>query len=103
MKKKGGLVNLTEQQKCAATHQATPQVTPQVNQLLSVLDGEMSRSELMNLLDLKDRVNFKQVYLDPALALRLIEMTQSDSPKSPTQKYRITSDGLKLLNSEEGS
>ncbi len=83
------------------THQVTHQVTLQVNRLLSVLDGEMNRGELMKLLELKDRVNFKQAYLDPALADGLIEMTQPDSPKSPTQKYRITLNGLKMLKNED--
>lgn len=47
-------------------------------------------------LQLKDRVNFSRMYLEPALALNLIEMTQPDSPKSPTQKYRLTKKGRQL-------
>nr|NJM01056.1 hypothetical protein [Desulfobacula sp.] len=38
----------------------------------------MSRSQLMQALQLKDRVNFTRMYLEPALALNLIEMTQPD-------------------------
>jgi hypothetical protein len=33
---------------------------------------------------------FRQRYLSPALSAGLIEMTQPDSPKSPTLKYRLT-------------
>jgi len=72
------------------------QVTPQVTRMLKKIDGEMSRSQLMQSLQLKDRVNFSRTYLEPALALNLIEMTQPDSPKSPTQKYRLTAKGLQF-------
>ncbi len=61
-------------------------------------EGEMSRSQLMQALQLKDRVNFTRMYLEPALALNLIEMTQPDSPKSPTQKYRLTAKGRQLTD-----
>ena len=56
-----------------------------------VLKGEMDRTELMAALGLRDRVGFKYTYLDPALEAGLIEMTQPDSPHSPTQKYRLAS------------
>lgn len=48
-------------------------------------------------LGLKDRVNFKRNYLDPALIAELIEMTQPESPRSPTQKYRLTAKGQTFL------
>lgn len=51
----------------------------------------------MNALELKGRDNFLKKYLEPALSLGLIEMTQPDSPRSPTQKYRLTAKGKKLL------
>jgi Fic family protein len=79
------------------TLQVTPQVTPQVRRLLAKTTGEMSRSELMAVLVLKDRANFAKKYLEPALAADLIAMTQPDSPKSPTQKYRLTEKGRKVL------
>lgn len=85
-----------------STPQATPQVTPQVNipeqvrKLVFVLENEMVRSELMNLLGMKDRKNFKINYLQKSLELGYIEMTQPDSPNSPTQKYRLTQRGLKF-------
>lgn len=50
-------------------------------------------------LELKDRVNFRDTYLQPALELGLIEMTQPDSPRSPTQKYRLTTLGKQILAS----
>ncbi len=74
---------------------ATQQVTQQVSRLLQCFDGEMSRSALMQALNLKDRVSFAKNYLEPALQSGLIEMTQPNSPKSPTQKYRLTPLGQK--------
>ena len=59
--------------------------------------GEMTRAELMNELNLHDRVTFRTGYLNPALGKGLVEMTQPDSPRSPTQKYRLTDKGAKLL------
>jgi len=35
--------------------------------------------------------------LQPALSGRLIEMTQPESPRSPTQKYRLTEQGRNFL------
>jgi len=77
--------------------QVAGQVSPQVAALLKICQQEMLRAELMNALDLKGRDNFLKKYLEPALSLGLIEMTQPDSPRSPTQKYRLTAKGKKLL------
>ncbi|MDD2605081.1 MAG: ATP-binding protein [Desulfobacteraceae bacterium] len=75
----------------------TQQVTQQVKRLLAVCVGEWSRAELMKSIGLKDRVTFARNYLEPALAKGFVEMTQPDSPTSPTQKYRLTEKGKKLL------
>ena len=71
--------------------QVTPQVTPQVEQLLVVIQGEMTRQELMAALELKDRKHFANTYLKPALAAGAIEMTLPDKPSSGLQKYRKAS------------
>jgi hypothetical protein len=68
----------------------TPQVTPQVNALLAVLQGEMTRHELMARLELKDRKNFSENYLQPALKHGMIRMTIPEKPNSRNQKYRLT-------------
>ncbi|MCD6199164.1 MAG: transcriptional regulator, partial [Deltaproteobacteria bacterium] len=82
------------------TTQVTPQVTPQVIRLLNVLkEGELNRGLLMEKLGLHDRKSFGKNYLQSALKQDLIEMTQPDSPKSPTQKYRLTDAGKHLLKS----
>ena len=85
------------------TEQVTPQVTPQVRNLVSKIDEEMKTSDLMKLLGLQDRKNFKESYLDVAIELGLIEMTQPDSPKSPTQKYRLTERGITFKKSMKQS
>ncbi len=83
------------------TPQATPQVTPQVAKMLLELKGEMNRQELQEALGLKDRFHFRDSYIIPGLESGVIEMTQPDSPKSPTQRYRLTSKGYDVLNKLE--
>lgn len=73
------------------------QVTPQVEKLLKSLHREMSRTELMEKMNLKDRMNFSFSYLQPALEENLIEMTIPDKPSSRNQKYRLTEKGKKYL------
>ena len=67
----------------------------QVRRLLSILEGEQTRAALMKALKLKDRVTFQKNYLGPCLKIGLVEMTQPDSPRSPTQRYRLTESGLR--------
>ena len=67
-----------------------------VVRLLKVLKGEMSVLDMMMALKLGGRRNFLEKYLSPAIELGLVEMTQPDSPRSPTQKYRLTAKGKKL-------
>jgi Fic family protein len=80
---------------------STPQVTPQVEQLLRLLsdadpDG-LSRKELLEASSLRDRKSFANRRLTPALAAGLIEMTIPDKPNSRMQRYRITSDGKRMI------
>lgn len=48
----------------------------QVTRLLKKIEGEISRSQLMQTLQLKDRVNFTRMSLEPALALNLIKIAK---------------------------
>ena len=81
------------------THYVTHQVTHQVrNFLLALQQGEKTRNELMQMLELKDAVNFRQNFVKPAIEMGLVRMTQPDSLKSPTQKYRITIKGATILD-----
>ena len=65
-----------------------------VARLLKVMNGEMSVLDMMMALKLGGRRNFLEKYLTPAVELGLVEMTQPNSPRSPTQKYRLTPKGL---------
>jgi len=67
-----------------------------IRRIVDVLDGEMSRAAIMKAIGIKDRVTFADYYLAPALKLGLVEMTQPNSPRSPTQKYRLTAKGRSL-------
>jgi len=62
-----------------------------------VLNGERSRQELQNDLGLKDRRNFRENYLDPALENELIQLKYPDSPNHPKQKYMLTEKGSEML------
>ena len=77
--------------------QVTEQVTEQVIRLLAALSSEAAGTkELMDSLQLKHRPSFIESYLNPALQQSFVEMTQPDSPRSPTQKYRLTEKGRSL-------
>ena len=72
------------------TEQVNEQVTEQVARFLNLLNvGPLGVREAMDALGLKHRPTFLANYLQPALQAGLIQMTQPESPKSPTQKYRI--------------
>ena len=76
------------------TAEVTEQVTEQVKRLVEILEGnELSVKEIINGLELKHRPTVLYDYIKPALENGIIEMTQPDSPKSPTQKYRLTEKG----------
>ncbi len=70
-----------------------------IQRIVSVMNGEMTFGDMMTALGFSSRNKFAVAYLNPALESGLIEMTQPDSPKSPTQKYRLTEAGERLKNS----
>ena len=47
---------------------------------------------------MRDRASFSRNYMRPAVDGNLIEMTEPDSPTSPTQKYRLTARGKEPLS-----
>lgn len=79
-----------EQAREQVKEQVASLIPARVKKLLKVLDGEKSVVEMMIALKLGGRRNFLEKYLVPAMELGLIEMPQPDSPRSPTQKYRLT-------------
>lgn len=60
--------------------------------------GQLGSSELMLALGLSHRPTFRENYLNPALQGGWIERTQPDSPRSPTQRYRLTGKGQRWLD-----
>jgi len=50
----------------------------------------LGANDLMSTLGLSHRPSFRHRYLNPGLEQGLIELTQPESPRSPTQKYRLT-------------
>jgi cell filamentation protein, protein adenylyltransferase len=80
------------------TPQVTPQLTPQVKRLLETLVGDMSRDQLQKAIGLQDRKSFRELYLAPALAAGLIEMTIPEKPNSRLQKYRLADLGRAWLS-----
>jgi hypothetical protein len=69
-------------------------ITELAHRLIMVVQHEMSRVQLMNVLELKNRSHFVKNYLNPALTEGLIEKTLSDKSQSKNQKYRLTKKGL---------
>ena len=64
-------------------------VSSYVNKLLDVMETgvAMTTSELMEKLDMKSRISFRENYLNPALENGLIKMTNPDKPTSKNQMY----------------
>jgi ATP-dependent DNA helicase RecG len=67
-----------------------------IKRMLNVLDGDMSRRELQDLLNLKDEGHFRKTYLKPAIQQNLISQTIPEKPYSNKQKYRLTKKGQSL-------
>lgn len=81
-----------------STDQVGGQVTDQVEALIRAIGtGEQGSNNLMQALGLSHRPTFRSNYLNPALEDEWIERTQPDSPRSPTQRYRLTLRGQRWL------
>lgn len=86
----------------AENDQVGDQASDQVRLLLQSLEkGEANAASIMDRLGLSHRPTFRKNYLNPALDAGLIERTQPDSPRSPTQKYRLTAVGQRRLADQE--
>ena len=69
--------------------------------MLSVMRGEMSRTEIQTELGLKDEKHFRENYQQVAVECGLIEMTIPDKPSSRLQKYRLTDKGHTWLKESQ--
>ena len=68
------------------------------NLVRKVGDQKLSVKEMMSAMGLKDRENFLNLYLNPAIAGGYVRMLYPDSPRHPRQKYLLTVKGLTLFN-----
>ena len=93
-------VTFPRQEAAVAPH-VTLHVTPHVGRLIAALQGEMSRAELMKALRLADRRHFAKSYLQTGIEAGLVEMTLPDSPRSRTQRYRLTILGRQVRTSQQ--
>ena len=76
-----------------------PTSTPQVTELMEMVGkNKLSVRQMMDLLHLKDRKNFLNTYLTPAIQEGIICLLYPDSPKHPRQKYLLTVKGLAMYN-----
>ena len=67
--------------------------------IAAIGDKTMPRRQIIAYLDLKQRSrrNFMDNYLRPAIAKGYVVLAKPDSPNSPDQAYRLSANGLELL------
>ena len=92
------------------TPSSTPSSTPQVQgmlhtdnaliiRLIKVIGNEqLSIREMLEKLGLKDRMNFLEYNLNPAISEGYVRLLYPDKPRHPRQKYLLTVKGLALYN-----
>jgi hypothetical protein len=86
-----------------ATDQVSDQVSDQVKLLLEAIgNSELGSADLMKALGLSHRPTFRANYLNPALEGGWLDRTQPDSPRSPTQRYRVSGRGRRWLQDRDG-
>jgi hypothetical protein len=59
-------------------------------EILKKCNHESSAIELMKILKRSNKSKFKTAIINPLLDHNFLELTIPDSPKSPSQKYRLT-------------
>ena len=69
-------------------------------QILKKCNQESSALELMKILKRSNKSKFKTAIINPLLDHNFIELTIPDSPKSPSQKYRLTGKFVKKRTKE---
>lgn len=112
LKNRSMLINPPEDWKAAP--QAPPQPTPQVSAektniekfkitsnlieiAKAIANKQLTALQIMAEMGLKDRKNFKNTYLDPAISKKIVKMLYPDRPNHPRQKYYLTVKGLSIL------
>lgn len=94
-----------------ATPTSTPSSTPSrsfatnntniIRLVKAIGQDQLSVREILMKVGLKDRENFLDYSLRPAVSERLVQALYPDKPHHPRQKYLLTAKGLMLLESLE--
>ena len=75
-----------------------PTSTKEINTLIKILSNNtFSIKEIMTHIGLKDRENFMENYLTPAIAKEYVQQLYPNSPHHPRQKYLLTKKGKEFL------
>lgn len=85
----------------SSSHQVVTKLSssiPVLFELLRKMVDPVSAKEMREFCNQKDHTYFKNNVINPLIELGVVEMTQPDSPKSPTQRYRLTEAGKELLD-----
>ena len=78
-----------------------PTATPQVERVLVAIgENTVATKEIMSIMGLKDKSNFLELYLYPAIRQNLVEPLYPENPKHPRQKYRLTDKGKEFLKQQ---
>lgn len=80
------------------TEETTEVFAEEIRRVVVALKGVDScgLSELMIKVGMREREDFRKRYLKSAMSEGCVEPTQPQSPRSPTQRYRLTDKGRKL-------
>lgn len=65
----------------------------------AIAHNRLSVKEMMSTVGLKDRENFMEYSLNPAIREGYVSMLYPDKPRHPRQKYLLTVKGLAVDNS----
>ena len=81
-----------------STRQASDKYPTSIVRLIEMLgERTCSLKEMMEMMELKNRENFLDNYLNPSMETGLVEPLYPDQPKHPRQKYRLTEKGKNML------
>ncbi|MBP9983891.1 MAG: Fic family protein [Prevotella sp.] len=70
-----------------------------LNLVQTLAEQQLSIKEMLSVMGLKDRENFMENYLTPAMNEGWVVMLYPNNPKHPRQKYLLTVKGMSVYNS----
>ena len=94
---------LISEQDPTSSRQVTDKFPTPLPAILSMINTlgkqQLSIKDMLCAMNLKDRENFMENYLSPAIKDGFIVMLYPDNPKHPRQKYLLTEKGLAIFHS----